>query len=213
MRPGAAAAGELDEAEAAILAAGATSIVRAQDAQEADWLRQARRLALRALERQGTVRMEDVGVPRARVPELLAAIERIAAAHGVRCATFGHAGDGNLHPNLVFDRDDPEAARLTHVVRDEIFRAALDLGGTVTAEHGIGSARREWLPIQRRRGRRRGDALDQGRARPARHPEPRPGALARSATTRPGEESAKSAIILLPRDTPRACRMCPGAHP
>ena len=150
--PGAAAAGELDEAEAAILASGATSVVRAQDAQEADWLRQARRLALRALERQGTVRMEDVGVPRARVPDLLAAIERIAAAHGVRCATFGHAGDGNLHPNLVFDRDDPEAERLTHVVRDEIFRAALDMGGTVTAEHGIGAARREWLPIQRGEG-------------------------------------------------------------
>jgi glycolate oxidase len=150
--PGVAAAGELDEAEAAILASGATSIVRAQDAQEADWLRQARRLALRALERQGTVRMEDVGVPRARVPELLSAIERIAAAHGVRCATFGHAGDGNLHPNLVFDRDDPDAARLTHLVRDEIFRAALDLGGTVTAEHGIGAARREWLPIQRGEG-------------------------------------------------------------
>jgi glycolate oxidase len=150
--PGAAAAGELDAAEAAILGAGATSVVRAQDAQEADWLRQARRLALRALERQGTVRMEDVGVPRAQVPELLTAIERITAAHGVRCATFGHAGDGNLHPNLIFDRDDPEASRLTRVVRDEIFRAALDLGGTVTAEHGIGAARREWLPIQRGEG-------------------------------------------------------------
>jgi glycolate oxidase len=150
--PGAAAGAELDEAEAAILAAGATSAVRAADAQEADWLRQARRLALRALERKGTVRMEDVGVPRSRVPELLVAIERITTAHKVRCATFGHAGDGNLHPNLIFDRDDPDAARLTHVVRDEIFQAALDLGGTVTAEHGIGAARREWLPIQRGEG-------------------------------------------------------------
>jgi glycolate oxidase len=150
--PGAAAAGELDEAEKAIGAAGATSVVRAQDAQEGDWLRQARRLALRALERQGTVRMEDVGVPRARVPELLAAIEKIAAAHNVRCATFGHAGDGNLHPNLIFDRDDPDAGHLTHVVRDEIFRAALALGGTVTAEHGIGAARREWLPVQKGEG-------------------------------------------------------------
>jgi glycolate oxidase len=150
--PGAAATGELDEAEKAIQAAGATSIVRAQDAQEADWLRQARRLALRALERQGTVRMEDVGVPRARVPQLLAAIERIATAHKVRCATFGHAGDGNLHPNLIFDRDDPDAAHLTHVVRDEIFRAALELGGTVTAEHGIGAARREWLVVQKGEG-------------------------------------------------------------
>jgi glycolate oxidase len=150
--PGAAASGELDAAEAACTAAGATSLVRAADATEADLLRQARRLALRALERQGTVRMEDVGVPRARVPDLLREIERIAAEHGVRVATFGHAGDGNLHPNLVFDRDDPDAARLTHRVRDDIFRAALAMGGTVTAEHGIGAARREWLPIQRGEG-------------------------------------------------------------
>ncbi len=150
--PGPGAAAELDRAEAACAGAGGRSIVRATDAQEADWLRHARREALHALERQGTVRMEDVGVPRARVPELLRAIERIAAAHGVRCATFGHAGDGNLHPNLIFDRDDPAAAELTHTVRDEIFREALALGGTVTAEHGIGAARREWLPIQRGEG-------------------------------------------------------------
>ena len=147
--PGLGATEELDRAEAACRAAGATSIVRAADATEADWLRQARRLALRALERQGTVRMEDVGVPRARVPDLLRAIERVAAEHHVRIATFGHAGDGNLHPNLIFDRDDPDAAELTHRVRDDIFRAALAMGGTVTAEHGIGAARREWLPVQR----------------------------------------------------------------
>ncbi len=150
--PGPAATTEIDAAEAAVLGAGATSAIRAADPQEGDWLRQARRLALRALEEQGIVRMEDVGVPRARVPELLLAIERIAAAHRVRCATFGHAGDGNLHPNLIFDRDDPDAERLTHLVRDEIFRAALAMGGTVTAEHGIGVVRREWLPIQRGEG-------------------------------------------------------------
>jgi glycolate dehydrogenase FAD-linked subunit len=150
--PGSSAAAELDQAVAACEATGATSIVRAANATEADLLRQARRLALRALERQGTVRMEDVGVPRARVPDLLRAIERIAAANGVRVATFGHAGDGNLHPNLIFDREDPEVGRLTHEVRDEIFRAALAMGGTVTAEHGIGAARREWLPIQRGEG-------------------------------------------------------------
>jgi len=150
--PGEGAAAELERAEGACVAGGGRSIVRAADARESDWLRQARRLALRALERQGTVRMEDVGVPRARVPELLRAIERITRAHGVRCATFGHAGDGNLHPNLIFERDDPAAAEQTHRVRDEIFRAALDLGGTVTAEHGIGAARREWLPIQRGEG-------------------------------------------------------------
>ena len=146
--PATAAAEELARALAACEAAGATSTVMANDPQEADWLRQARRLALRALERQGSVRMEDVGVPRARVPQLLRAIERITAAHGIRCATFGHAGDGNLHPNFIFDRDDPRAEELTDLARGEIYRAALDLGGTVTAEHGIGLARRDYLETQ-----------------------------------------------------------------
>jgi len=146
--PATAAAAELDAAMTACEGAGASSLVRAQDATEADWLRQARRLALRALERQGTVRMEDVGVPRGRVPELLVAIQEAADRHGVRVATFGHAGDGNLHPNFIFDRDDPRAAELTEIVRNEIFASALALGGTVTAEHGIGLSRRAALVDQ-----------------------------------------------------------------
>src|SRR4051812_38256088 len=144
----AAAGAELDAAILACETAGASSTLRAADATEADWLRQARRLALRALERQGTVRMEDVGVPRGRVPDLLVAIEAAADRHGVRVATFGHAGDGNLHPNFIFAHDDPRAADLTEVVRDEIFAAALALGGTVTAEHGIGLSRRDALVDQ-----------------------------------------------------------------
>jgi len=144
----AAATAELDAAVAACDAAGASSTIRAEDPTEADWLRQARRLALRALERQGVVRMEDVGVPRGRVPELLLAIQAAADRHGVRVATFGHAGDGNLHPNFIFDRDDPRAPELTETVRNEIFAAALALGGTVTAEHGIGLSRREALVDQ-----------------------------------------------------------------
>ena len=106
--PGVAATDELARAEAACRTAGATDVVRAADAQEADWLRQARRLAHYALERLGEVRMEDVGVPRAAVPDMLRAIERIAAKHDVRIGTFGHAGDGNLHPDLVLDRGRPE---------------------------------------------------------------------------------------------------------
>jgi glycolate oxidase len=87
-------------------------------------------------------------VPRGRVPELLVAIQAAADRHGVRVATFGHAGDGNLHPNFVFGHDDPRAAELTETVRDEIFAAALAMGGTVTAEHGIGLSRREALVDQ-----------------------------------------------------------------
>jgi glycolate oxidase len=147
--PGGAGLDELERAEAACRAAGATDVVRAADAQEADWLRQSRRAAHYALERLGEVRMEDVGVPRARVPDMLRAIERIAAAHDVRIGTFGHAGDGNLHPDLVLERGDPRNEAITDAVRADLYQAALDLGGTVTGEHGIGVARREWLEVQR----------------------------------------------------------------
>ena len=83
-RPEPAAFAELDAAVAACEAAGSTTTMRAADATEADWLRQARRLALRALERQGIVRMEDVGVPRSRVPDLLREIDAIGKKHGIR---------------------------------------------------------------------------------------------------------------------------------
>ena len=87
-------------------------------------------------------------MPRGRVPELLVAIDRIGQKHGVRIATFGHAGDGNLHPNLIFERDDPRAEELNEVVRIDLYRAAIELGGTITAEHGVGSSRRASLVEQ-----------------------------------------------------------------
>jgi glycolate oxidase len=148
-RPGAAADEELTTAEAACTEAGAGSVVRATDLMEADWLRQVRRLAFRAMERLGVARMEDVGAPRSRLPELLGAIERIAAANDVRCGTFGHAGDGNLHPTFVWDRGDGAAEARVHRACEELYRAAIALGGTVTGEHGIGATRREFLEEQR----------------------------------------------------------------
>ena len=146
---GEAAEKELATVEAACEAAGATSIVRAADAQEADWLRQARRAAHGSLEKAGVARMDDVGVPRSRIPEMLAAIERIAAAHELRVGVFGHAGDGNLHPTYILDREDPAAEQRIDDTRDEIYRAALELGGTVTGEHGTGLAKKRWLELQR----------------------------------------------------------------
>jgi glycolate oxidase len=149
--PGTAATAEVDAAEAACADAGAGLVVRAQDATEAEWLREGRRLAYRALETQGVARMEDVGVPRSRVPELLRAIEDIAARHAITVGTFGHAGDGNLHPTFILGRDEPEAAAAArlHAAREDLYTAALALGGTVTGEHGIGAARRDWLVRQR----------------------------------------------------------------
>jgi glycolate oxidase len=147
--PDAAADAELAAAEDCCTAAGSTSIHRATDPMEADWLRQVRRLAYRAMERLGVARMEDVGAPRSSMPELLAAISRIAAAHGVRCGTFGHAGDGNLHPTFVWDRGDTAAEARVHSACEELYRAAIAMGGTVTGEHGIGAARRPFLEEQR----------------------------------------------------------------
>ena len=158
--------------------AGATLVVRAADAQEADWLRQGRRLAFRALEHLGMARMEDVGVPRSRVPDMLREIEAIAERHRLAVGTFGHAGDGNLHPTFVLDRGEGEAAVVERLdaARAELYEAALALGGTVTGEHGIGAARRDWLVRQRGAGGGRGHARDQARPRPARPPQPRPDA-------------------------------------
>jgi glycolate oxidase len=146
---GTAAEAELDAAASASEAAGALSVMRSSDPTEADWLREARRKAHWSLEQAGVARMEDVGVPRSRAPELLAAIERISAAHQLQVGVFGHAGDGNYHPTFVMDRDDPLAAQRIDAVRADIFATVLELGGTVSGEHGTGVAKRGYLVRQR----------------------------------------------------------------
>jgi glycolate oxidase len=146
---GDAAVAELNTAQEACMSAGATSVLVSADTQEADWLRQARRGAHGALERAGAARMDDVGVPRSSVPEMLDRIAEIAARHRLPVGVFGHAGDGNLHPTYVLDRDDPDAESKIDAARDEIYRAALELGGTVSGEHGTGLAKKRWLELQR----------------------------------------------------------------
>ncbi|MGH2512466.1 MAG: FAD-binding oxidoreductase [Candidatus Limnocylindrales bacterium] len=150
--PGDGATRALQLAEAACLGAGAASTIVAADQAEADLLRQARRLAFNSMERLGVARMEDVGVPRGRVPDLLVEIERIGLEHGLTIATFGHVGDGNLHPNIILDRTDPDGEARLGRACDALYRAAIGLGGTVTAEHGIGVSRRDYLELQRGSG-------------------------------------------------------------
>jgi glycolate oxidase len=147
--PAGAAEAELDAAEAACAEAGATSQVRSADPTEADWLRQARRRAHWSLEQAGVARMEDVGVPRSRVAELLEAIERRSEQHGLKVGVFGHAGDGNFHPTFVMDRDDPEAEARINAVRVDLFGDVLALGGTISGEHGTGVVKRGYLESQR----------------------------------------------------------------
>ncbi|RKH07776.1 FAD-binding protein [Corallococcus sp. CA053C] len=139
---------ELGLMAAACERAGATFVMNTADEAEGELLMQARRLAFPALEQQGATLLDDVGVPISRIPELLAAVERIADQRGVTVGTFGHAGDGNMHPTVVFDRKDPEVMARAKEAFDDILRAALDLGGTITGEHGVGSLKRAFLGTQ-----------------------------------------------------------------
>jgi len=117
----------------------ATSLKRAETEQEALKLKAARRSAFTSLARvRPTTIMEDVGVPRSRIPELVSRINEIAKKHNIMIGNFGHAGDGNLHPNYLTDsRDREEYARAEKTVF-EVEEAAIKLGGTITGEHGVG---------------------------------------------------------------------------
>ena len=124
---------------------GSSSLVRSTNEVEAAMLVQARRLAIPAIEQRGTWLLDDIGVPCSRIPELLRRVEEIAVARHTDIYSFGHAGDGNMHPTMVFDGRDPEATARAEAALDDIVVAALDLGGTVTGEHGVGTLKRRHL--------------------------------------------------------------------
>ena len=125
---------------------GVRGVDVAGDAAQSEELLAARRCALPALARLAPVSLlEDVTVPRPRLPEMVGAIEEITDRYSVVCATFGHAGDGNLHPTIVFDPAESGARERAERAFDEIFRAALRMRGTITGEHGVGAAKRPWL--------------------------------------------------------------------
>jgi glycolate oxidase len=143
-------AGDAGDAEANALAAamtdaGALWATRSTDDTEAEALFDARRLAYPALERLGPVLTEDVCVPRSAVPAMLARIEAIAARHGVTIATIAHAGDGNLHPLLITPPGDEAARIAAQAAFTEFLDAAIELGGTVSGEHGIGLLKRDGM--------------------------------------------------------------------
>jgi glycolate oxidase len=136
---------EADALAAAMTDAGALWAARSTDDTEAEALFDARRLAYPALERLGPVLTEDVCVPRSAVPAMLARIEAIAARHGVTIATIAHAGDGNLHPLLITPPGDDAARIAAQAAFTEFLDAAIELGGTVSGEHGIGLLKRDGM--------------------------------------------------------------------
>lgn len=125
---------------------GAAHIRIAHDAVERDRVWEARRAALSALAKlRPTLVLEDATVPRSKIPAMIGAIESIARTYGLTIGTFGHAGDGNLHPTILTDRRDGEEWKRVEKAVEAIFDRALELGGTLSGEHGIGIAKSRFL--------------------------------------------------------------------
>jgi glycolate oxidase len=124
---------------------GASFTAVTSDPLESGVFLQARKLALPSLKRRGTTMVDDVSVPCSQLPNLLTEIEAVANVNHVEIATYGHAGDGNMHPTIIFDAADEDSQRRAVAAFDGVVRAALRLGGTVAGEHGIGLLKREYL--------------------------------------------------------------------
>ncbi len=125
---------------------GATALKVAESAAERDKVWEARRTALSALAKlKPTVVLEDATVPRSQIPTMIAALEAIARRYQLTIGTFGHAGDGNLHPTILTDRRDKAEWTRVEAAVDAIFDKALELGGTLSGEHGIGLAKSRYL--------------------------------------------------------------------
>jgi glycolate oxidase len=92
--------------------------------------------------------LEDVTVPMGKVADLLKGIEAIAEKQQIQIATFGHAGDGNLHPQILYDGYDPEQVKRMEGASADLFQLAIDLGGTLTGEHGIGLSKAPYMTLE-----------------------------------------------------------------
>jgi glycolate oxidase len=138
---------EASKIEEACAASNVRTLHLANDAAEAEILFTARRMALSALARaKPTTILEDVTVPRPAIPEMMAAIGDVATKYGLTIGTFGHAGDGNLHPTCLTDERDKDEIQRVEEAYDIIFRKAISLGGTISGEHGIGISKAKYLP-------------------------------------------------------------------
>ncbi|MGH3621389.1 MAG: FAD-binding oxidoreductase, partial [Sciscionella sp.] len=127
---------------------GATMTYTTDDLNEGRMLLQARRVVLTALEMYGTWLTDDVCVPRTRIAELIIGCERISEEVKLRIAVVGHAGDGNMHPTIVYDPTSEDESARAREAFDKILAVGLRLGGTVTGEHGVGKIKREWLATE-----------------------------------------------------------------
>jgi len=130
-------------------AKGARDVRLARDEAEALALASARRNAFSALaRRRPTTILEDFTVPRSELATMVTFIAETARAANLQVGTFGHMGDGNLHPTFLTDERDADEMHRVHVALDAIVRHTIALGGTITGEHGVGLAKKAWLRDQ-----------------------------------------------------------------
>ena len=128
---------------------GCRDVTLAKDIAEAEALLYARRCSLPALARHGTITiLEDISVPRPAMADVVNRIDALATKYNLEIGTFGHAGDGNLHPTIVLDKEDSAAIARAEEALKDIFALALEFKGTITGEHGVGSAKLPYLRNQ-----------------------------------------------------------------
>jgi glycolate oxidase len=147
------APGAARSAEVAVMAecceqAGARSVFATDDPAEGDLFLEARRAAGPAIDARGAVLAEDICVPVDQLPTAMERIEAIASEHRIEIPVFAHAGDGNLHPAIVHAPGDADGRRRAEAAFAAILQVALDCGGTITGEHGVGRTKRSALPAQ-----------------------------------------------------------------
>lgn len=139
---------EVEEAARRCREAGATEVRTASSEAERAALWQGRKKAFGAMGRIAPdLLVQDATVPRTRLPEVLAKIGEIGRRHRLTVANVFHAGDGNLHPNLLFDRRDPDELARVEAASKEIMQVCVDAGGTITGEHGVGLDKRRYMPL------------------------------------------------------------------
>jgi glycolate oxidase len=148
--PGQAGVTELESFEAIARAQGADEVFVSDDPADSEMLVAARRAVSPAMEKYvsglgGGELIDDVCVPRSRLGEFFARLDEVAGRHSVEVSTAGHAGDGNMHPSVLFDAHDPASVAEAKETFAEIMQLGLDLGGTITGEHGVGYLKKDWL--------------------------------------------------------------------
>jgi glycolate oxidase len=127
---------------------GGFDLLRSQTREEEDRLWDVRRALSPAMKKYGTLKLnEDVVVPRSRVPELVERVEEIGRRYRTFVVNFGHAGDGNIHVNFMCEREDKEAVRRAREAVRATFSVAVELGGTISGEHGIGYVKAPYLDM------------------------------------------------------------------